>query len=69
MIAGGPKVKTAKDILQMTHDSLEAGGKGLSIGRNVFQHENPTQMIIALSSIVHHSASVEQATSIIGELS
>jgi fructose-bisphosphate aldolase/2-amino-3,7-dideoxy-D-threo-hept-6-ulosonate synthase len=69
MIAGGPKVKTAKDILQMTHDSLTAGGKGLSIGRNVFQYENPTQMIKALLSIVHHGASVEQATSILGELS
>jgi fructose-bisphosphate aldolase/2-amino-3,7-dideoxy-D-threo-hept-6-ulosonate synthase len=69
MIAGGPKAKTSKDILQMTHDSLKAGGKGLSIGRNVFQHENPTQMIKALSSIVHHGASVEQAASILGELS
>jgi len=69
MIAGGPKAKTSKDILQMTYDSLKAGGKGLSIGRNVFQHENPTQMIKALTSIVHHGASVEQATSTLGELS
>jgi predicted phospho-2-dehydro-3-deoxyheptonate aldolase len=68
LIAGGPRAKTVKDILQTTYDSLEAGGKGLSIGRNVFQHENQTLMIKALSAIVHHGASVEQATSILGEL-
>ena len=69
IIAGGPKAKTAKDILQMTFDSIKAGGNGLSIGRNVFQHEAPTQMIKALSSIVHNGASVEQANSMLGELS
>jgi fructose-bisphosphate aldolase / 2-amino-3,7-dideoxy-D-threo-hept-6-ulosonate synthase len=69
VIAGGPKAKTVKDTLQMTYDSLQAGGKGLSIGRNVFQHENQTLMIKALSAIVHRGASVEQATRILGEQS
>ena len=67
VIAGGPKVKTAKDILQMTNESLKAGGKGLSIGRNVFQHENPALMVKALSAIVHKGISVEKAMGILGE--
>ncbi|KPK78041.1 MAG: hypothetical protein AMJ89_01340, partial [candidate division Zixibacteria bacterium SM23_73] len=67
IIAGGPKVETAKDVLQMVHGSLKAGGAGLSIGRNVFQHENPTNMVRALSALVHKSASVEQALKILGD--
>ncbi len=66
VIAGGPKAKTAKDILEMTADSLKAGGSGLSIGRNVFQHENPTAIVKALSAIVHQNASVEEAAKIMG---
>jgi fructose-bisphosphate aldolase/2-amino-3,7-dideoxy-D-threo-hept-6-ulosonate synthase len=66
IIAGGPKVETAKDVLEMVHGSLEAGGAGLSIGRNVFQHKNPTKMVKALSALVHEDASVEQALKILG---
>lgn len=68
IIAGGPKVETVREVLQMVHDSIKAGGAGLSIGRNVFQHENPTLMIKALSAIVHRDAPVNEALKILGEL-
>ncbi len=68
IIAGGPKIETAREVLQMVHDSIKAGGAGLSIGRNVFQHENPTKMVKALSSIVHRGASVNEALTTLGEL-
>jgi fructose-bisphosphate aldolase/2-amino-3,7-dideoxy-D-threo-hept-6-ulosonate synthase len=67
IIAGGPKTDTAQQLLQVVYDSVEAGGAGLSIGRNVFQHKNPTLMVKALVSIVHDGASVEQALKISGE--
>jgi predicted phospho-2-dehydro-3-deoxyheptonate aldolase len=67
VIAGGPKCKSNQEVLQTTFDSLKAGGAGLSIGRNVFQCENPTQIVKALSAIVHESASVEHALTILGE--
>ncbi|MBT0158758.1 class I fructose-bisphosphate aldolase family protein [Candidatus Bathyarchaeota archaeon A05DMB-2] len=67
VIAGGPKCKTPQEILQTAHDSVKAGSAGLSIGRNIFQHENPTLMVKALSAIVHNGASVEQAMKILGE--
>jgi fructose-bisphosphate aldolase/2-amino-3,7-dideoxy-D-threo-hept-6-ulosonate synthase len=68
IIAGGPKVETVREVLQMVHDSIKAGGAGLSIGRNVFQHENPTLMVKALSAIVHRDASVNEALKILGEV-
>ena len=67
IIAGGPKCKTAQEILQTACDSIKAGSTGLSIGRNVFQHESPTLMVKALVAIVHEGASVEQALKILGE--
>jgi fructose-bisphosphate aldolase/2-amino-3,7-dideoxy-D-threo-hept-6-ulosonate synthase len=67
IIAGGPKVETTRDILQMVKDSITAGGAGLSIGRNVFQHEDPTKIVKALSAIVHKAASVDEALEILGE--
>ncbi len=67
VIAGGPKCKTSREVLQTTHDAIAAGAAGLSIGRNVFQHENPTLIVKALCSIVHEGVNVEQALKILGE--
>lgn len=67
VIAGGPKAETNEDVLEMAYDSIKAGGAGLSIGRNVFQHKNPTLMVKALTSIVHHGASVNEALKMLGE--
>ncbi|MFB6346259.1 MAG: 2-amino-3,7-dideoxy-D-threo-hept-6-ulosonate synthase [bacterium] len=58
LIAGGEKMDTDRDILQMVKDSVKAGGSGVSIGRNVFQHERPQQMLKAISGIVMQGAQV-----------
>ncbi len=65
VIAGGPKMNSDKEILEMVKGAMEAGGAGASIGRNVFQHKNPTKMVKAISSIVHNNASIEDALKII----
>jgi fructose-bisphosphate aldolase/2-amino-3,7-dideoxy-D-threo-hept-6-ulosonate synthase len=67
VIAGGPKCKTTQELLQMARDSIKAGSAGLSIGRNVFQHESPALMVKALAAIVHQDVSVEHALKILGE--
>ncbi|NLE06408.1 MAG: class I fructose-bisphosphate aldolase family protein [Crenarchaeota archaeon] len=67
VIAGGPKNKTVHDTLQTTFESIKAGGAGLSIGRNIFQHEKPTGIVNALSKIVHNDFSIEAALKLIGE--
>ncbi len=66
IIAGGPKVKTMEDFLEMISDSIKSGAAGVSIGRNVFQSENPTLMVRALSSIVHLNATGAQALQTLG---
>ncbi len=61
VIAGGPKMNTDREVLQMTYEAMEAGAIGVSIGRNIFQHENPTAMTRAIARIVHEGATVEEA--------
>lgn len=61
VIAGGPKMNSDDEILQMVYDSIEAGGHGVSIGRNVFQHRNVQAMTGAISDIVLHGYTVEEA--------
>lgn len=65
VIAGGPKIGSDIDILNMVHDSLEAGGHGVSIGRNIFQNRNVTGMTRAISGIVLRGISVEEASEFI----
>jgi class I fructose-bisphosphate aldolase len=62
VIAGGEKMGSDVEILQMVKGAMDAGGSGVSIGRNVFQHSDPTRMVAAISMIVHENATVEQAS-------
>lgn len=61
VIAGGPKMATEEDVLKMTAEAVDAGAIGISIGRNIFQHKDPTAMTKALAMIVHEGASVKEA--------
>jgi len=65
VIAGGEKMDTDEDILTMVKGSIDAGGAGVSIGRNVFQHRSPTRIVRAISSMVHNDISVREAGKIL----
>jgi class I fructose-bisphosphate aldolase len=62
VIAGGEKMESDKQIFEMVKGAMDAGGAGVSIGRNVFQHEDPARMVGAVSMIVHENATVEEAS-------
>jgi len=61
VVAGGPRMETSEDVLQMVWEASEAGGAGASIGRNVFQAPDPTKMVRAISRIVHEKSTVRDA--------
>lgn len=67
VIAGGPKMGSDRAILEMVKGAIDTGAAGISIGRNVFQHSNPTRMVAALSMIVHKNATVDQTLSYLNE--
>ena len=65
VIAGGPRMDSEKEILEMVKGSIEAGGAGVSIGRNVFQYKDPKVMVRAISCIVNEGGSVEDGLKIL----
>ncbi len=64
VIAGGPKMSTDLELLEMVSDSIQAGGKGVAIGRNVFQHQDPELMVRRISKIVHEDYTPGEAMKI-----
>ena len=52
VIAGGPKATTDREILEMCNGAMAAGAKGVTFGRNIFQHKNPPAMVHALHKII-----------------
>jgi len=64
VIAGGPKMESDEDVLRMVEGAMQAGAKGVAIGRNVFQHENPTLITRAICAIVHEGATLREALEI-----
>ncbi|MEM2839519.1 MAG: 2-amino-3,7-dideoxy-D-threo-hept-6-ulosonate synthase [Thermoplasmata archaeon] len=52
VIAGGPKMDSEEALLKMVREAMEAGAAGISIGRNVFQHEDITGITKKLAEIV-----------------
>jgi len=65
VIAGGEKTETDTEVLEMVAGAMEAGGSGVSIGRNAFQHAAPERMVAALVSIVHGGKSVDEAMKVL----
>lgn len=62
VIAGGPKMNSDEELLKMVHESMIAGGSGVSIGRNIFQNSNVVNITRAISSIVTGGMGVEEAS-------
>ncbi|WP_419788248.1 2-amino-3,7-dideoxy-D-threo-hept-6-ulosonate synthase [Pseudodesulfovibrio sp.] len=65
VIAGGPKMDSERDLVQMVYDSIQAGGSGLSVGRNIFQHKSPAKIVTALNKVVHEDWSVDEAMGVL----
>jgi len=65
LIAGGAKMDSDRDILEMVKGSIDAGGSGASIGRNVFQHREPSLMVKAMAKIIFDNGSVDDALKIL----
>ena len=61
LIAGGEKLTQTEDVITMVAQSLQAGAKGISIGRNIFASEHPMELLDALELLVHKNASLRSA--------
>ncbi|QZP37395.1 2-amino-3,7-dideoxy-D-threo-hept-6-ulosonate synthase [Halobaculum magnesiiphilum] len=65
IIAGGSPsgdLRTLKDV----RGAMDAGAAGVSMGRTIFQHDDPEAMTAAVSAVVHEDADAEDALSASG---
>ncbi len=61
LILGGEKTNDIKVVLGEIYDSLQSGGKGVAIGRNIWQQKNTKAMVEAICGIVHDGWEVDRA--------
>lgn len=61
VIAGGPKLDTELDVLNIAYEAIKRGAKGVDMGRNVWQSSDPVAMIKAIRAIVHENATAKEA--------
>lgn len=60
VVAGGKKLPE-RDALELAYLSISQGAKGVDMGRNIFQSENPVEMSAAVRKIVHEGFTDKEA--------
>ena len=65
LIAGGPKARNDRDVLEMVRGAMDAGASGIAMGRKIWQSRDPAAMVTALAAIIRHGASVDEAAALL----
>ncbi|THE66552.1 fructose-bisphosphate aldolase [Salinadaptatus halalkaliphilus] len=60
VIAGGSK-GTDRETIEMVRGVMDAGGAGVSMGRSIFQHEDPEAIATAVAGVVHDDLEATEA--------
>ncbi len=60
VVAGGKKVPE-RDAIALAWRAVQAGARGVDMGRNIFQSDCPAGMIRAVRAVVHEGAGVDEA--------
>lgn len=60
VVAGGKKL-AEPDALHLAYDVISKGARGVDMGRNIFQSENPVEMAQAVAKIVHEGFTDKEA--------
>jgi DhnA family fructose-bisphosphate aldolase class Ia len=65
VVAGGPKLDTDKDVLELCWNAIGCGAIGVDMGRNVWQSAYPEAMIAGVRGILHEKLTVKQALDLV----
>ncbi|WP_459192757.1 2-amino-3,7-dideoxy-D-threo-hept-6-ulosonate synthase [Halosimplex sp. J119] len=65
VIAGGSK-GTDRETLSMVRGAVDAGAAGVSMGRSIFQHDDPEAITRAVAAVLHDDASADEAAELAG---
>lgn len=65
VVLGGAKMEDDAAALTAVRGAMDAGSRGVAMGRNIWGHRNPRKMAAAVAAIVHEDASVERALALL----
>jgi len=65
IIAGGSP-EGDRAALEDVRGAMDAGGAGVSMGRSIFQHDDPYKMAKAVAAVVHDDATPDEALKLSG---
>jgi fructose-bisphosphate aldolase/2-amino-3,7-dideoxy-D-threo-hept-6-ulosonate synthase len=60
VIAGGSR-GTDRETVEMVRGAMDAGAAGVSMGRSIFQHDDPGAITRAVAAVIHDGADAETA--------
>jgi class I fructose-bisphosphate aldolase len=61
LVLGGPFNSDAKVMLEYVRGAMDAGCRGVVMGRNIFKNENIPGFVSAVTKIIHQDETVENA--------
>lgn len=61
VILGGSKMIQEEILLSTIRDSLDAGGAGVAMGRNIWKYPQPTRLSSAIAKMIHEDCNIEAA--------
>lgn len=65
IVAGGPKLDSYKDVLELCYNSIQCGAIGLDMGRNIWQSDYPEAITAGVAHIIHKNSSVKEALQLV----
>lgn len=68
VVAGGKKLPE-NEALELAYKAISSGARGVDMGRNIFQSENPEAMIQAVGAVVHRGMKPAEAFELYRDLS
>ena len=68
VVAGGKKMDTYEDVLNLTYLSIQNGAIGVDMGRNIWQSEFPAAILQGVKAIIHGNATAKEALELTNSL-
>jgi len=61
LVAGGPVLNSALDVLEMVAQAIAADARGVFFGKNIWQSADPAGMVRAMAQVIHDNAPPSEA--------
>lgn len=65
LVLGGSKAKSDEELLSVVRGAMDAGAKGVIMGRNIYRHHDIAGVCAAIAAVIHDGAAVGDALKLI----